>query len=78
MTTQNNNEHLSGESNSRENFENEWMTPAEIDMKIGTKYKDIRTPNLEYTVSDREKRNYELEFLRIKNEFYKEQLKERE
>jgi len=37
MTTQNNNEFLEGESNSRENFENIWKYPSEI-TKIGISY----------------------------------------
>ena len=36
-TTQNNNEHLTGESNSRENFENMWKYPSEI-FKPGISY----------------------------------------
>ncbi len=68
MTTQNNNEHLSGESNSRENFENEFKYPSEIIYVNGLIKEASKTAIIFKNKPD-------IEQMR---EFYKEQLKERE
>ncbi len=65
MTTQNNNEHLEGGSNSRENFENKWNYNSEIFKSfkpsiINSSKEDLKVITKEWL------------------DFYKQQLKERE
>ncbi len=67
MTTQNNNEHLSGESNSRENFENKYNWPEDA-IKSFLKTKEGKK------IVKESKAIFEKDL----KEFYKEQLKERE
>ena len=73
-TTQNNNEHLSGESNSRKNFEKEYLNPGEFSNGMLTFREFVKAKKIEFTNSF----NGVTEQDKQMREFYKEQLKERE
>ncbi len=80
MTTQNNNEHLSGESNSRENFENKWEpTTRNFYESFDSRF---FKPGINYPAyigfpANIFNRDFD-EPTEQMREFYKEQLKERE